>query len=129
MLQVYTYGSDEIGQLGLPDFEGGESRNIRKVTISQEPSIKVYKICCGSMHTLVLTTLGKIFSWGCNDIGALGREGDEKTPTEVILEHPMNNIAAGDSVSLAYNTELNMVYQWGAFRVKKSCYFLFYNFF
>ena len=68
------------------------------------------------MHTLVLTTMGKIFSWGANDDGALGREGSEKK-AEIVDIPEMTNITAGDSFSIAYNTDLNTVYQWGVFRV------------
>lgn len=74
------------------------------------------------MHTLVLTTMGKVFSWGCNDDKALGRVGSENQPMMIeSLTVPMNNIAAGDSHSVAYNTELNQMFLWGSYRVK---YFL-----
>lgn len=96
-----------------------ETKNPKKVPVlNVEPSSKVYQICCGGMHTLVLTTLGKIYSWGCNDDGALGRSGIDNEPVMIdSIPYPMNNITAGDSFSIAYNTELNLVYQWGAFRV------------
>jgi regulator of chromosome condensation len=105
----------------LGDSDILEAKNPKKVPILNfEPSSKVYQICCGGMHTLVLTTLGKIFSWGCNDDGALGRSGIDNQPVMIdTIPYPMNNISAGDSFSIAYNTELNLVYQWGAFRVKK----------
>ncbi len=77
------------------------------------------------MHTLVLTTLGRIFTWGCNDDGALGREGTDKEPMMIeSIQMPMTHIAAGDSHSVAYSTELNMIYRWGAYRVKLIIYFL-----
>jgi regulator of chromosome condensation len=70
------------------------------------------------MHTLVLTTLGRVFSWGCNDDGSLGREGPENTPSLIDkIDIPMNNITAGDSHSIAYNSEINVIYMWGSYRV------------
>ena len=40
-------------------------------------SIRISKICCGSQHNLALSNEGKVYSWGCNDDGALGRIGVE----------------------------------------------------
>lgn len=51
-----------------------------------------------------------MYSWGCNDDGALGREGAENTPIEVIIgpdNAPFTDITAGDSHSIAYNTQTN----------------------
>jgi len=70
------------------------------------------------MHTLVLTSMGKVFTWGCNDDFALGRSGSENIPTEMTsITVPINNIAAGDSHSVALNTDLNVLYYWGQDRV------------
>jgi regulator of chromosome condensation len=80
---------------------------------------KVYKICCGGMHTLVLTTMGKVFSWGNNDDGALGREGADNQPMLINgIDVPVSDISAGDSHSTAYNPKLNVLYVWGSYRVK-----------
>ena len=86
------------------------------------------------MHTLVLTTMGKVFSWGCNDDGALGRSGIDNQPLIIdTIKDPMTNITAGDSFSIAYNTELNLIFQWGAFRVfiflNIKYFFLFFKIF
>ncbi len=70
------------------------------------------------MHTVALSSLGKVFTWGCNDEGALGREGAENTPLEVAMPIPVTDVSAGDSHSAAYNTELNQVYIWGLYRVR-----------
>ena len=43
----------------------------------------IIKISCGGMHTLALCRDGIVFSWGNNDVGALGRSGDENTPFRV----------------------------------------------
>jgi regulator of chromosome condensation len=88
------------------------------INLNTDFNNKVYKICCGGMHTLVLTTKGFIFSWGCNDDMALGRQGADNQPMLIDkLTIPMNGISAGDSHSIAYNTELNLLYYWGSYRV------------
>ncbi len=72
----------------------------------------------GSISTLVLP---QVYTWGCNDEGALGREteeGEEYIPQSVEkLENvTVVQISAGDShtVALANNGD---VYCWGVFRV------------
>ena len=71
---------------------------------------KILKVVCGGMHTLALSNMGKIYSWGCNDEWALGRDGPENQPIEVgqaSLRIPITDITAGDCHSIAYNTKLN----------------------
>jgi regulator of chromosome condensation len=123
MLDVYVYGSGECDQfgkfiiiIGIPDVF--ESKNPRKVTISQDPTFKVFKIACGAMHTLILTSMGTVYSFGCADRGVLGRDGDSEPRLVDTIKFPMNNIVAGDVNSVAYNTDENLVYRWGVYRVK-----------
>ena len=44
---------------------------------------EVYKIACGALHTIVVSTEGRVFTFGCNDEGALGRKGRENIPIRV----------------------------------------------
>ncbi len=75
------------------------------------------------MHTIALTNCGSIWSWGCNDEGALGRSGAENTPLRVEMEIAATDVSAGDSHTIAYSTELNKVYYWGCYRVSSGNYF------
>ena len=66
-----------------------------------------------------------MYSWGCNDEGALGRhatqkDGDEWLAKEVDLPSGMHvtMISAGDSHSTALTT-LGTVYAWGTYRVSR----------
>lgn len=68
------------------------------------------------MHTIVLSNMGVLYSWGCNDDKALGREGADNFPEVIELPVVVNNIAAGDSHSVAYSTDLNKVFTWGSYR-------------
>lgn len=69
----------------------------------------------------VLTLYPQVFTWGCNDEGALGREtkdGEEYSPGQVLTIKDVGvvKISAGDShtAALASNGD---VYCWGVFRV------------
>jgi regulator of chromosome condensation len=113
---VFVLGSGEWEQLGLGDniYEVEKPRILKTL----DPLIKVHQIAWGGLHTLLLTTQGKVYSWGCNDEGALGRLGPENLPVLVdeSLIYPMTNITAGDCHSVAYNTSLNVIFRWGCYR-------------
>lgn len=81
------------------------------------PAREIVKIVCGGMHTVALATDGSVYTWGCNDESALGREGPENVPMKVNMPIPVNDISAGDSHTIAYNTCTNQVFYWGCYRV------------
>ena len=68
---------------------------------------------------MALATDGSVYTWGNNDEGALGRAGPENLPMKVELDIPVNDISAGDSHTMAYNTYTNQVFYWGCYRVSK----------
>lgn len=89
--------------------------------------LQVVDICAGGMHTVCLTSDGTVFTFGCDDEGALGRQATDETcftPDKVQLEAPAVQISAGDSHSAAL-LEDGRVFAWGSFRV--SLFFFFYN--
>ena len=118
---IYVYGSGECDQLGNIKNKDGdfilESKIPRYLPIKGITEIeKIYKISCGGMHTLLLTSQGNIYSWGCSDGGTLGRDGTDNIPTKVNINIPIEGISAGDCHSIAYNDKLNKIYFWGTFR-------------
>lgn len=76
-------------------------------------------MACGSLHTIVLTTEGKVYTWGCNDDSALGTSpSNPKEPSLVELDHPIDMIGAGDSFSIACNSKIGLIYFWGCLRTE-----------
>lgn len=63
----------------------------------------------------------QVYSFGCNDEGALGRdtsaEGSETVPGKVELQEKVVQVSAGDSHTAAL-TEDGRVFLWGSFRVR-----------
>ncbi|KAH8366148.1 hypothetical protein KR093_009749, partial [Drosophila rubida] len=112
--QVLVCGTGDTGQLGL-----GEDILERKRPTLVENIPNPVDICAGGMHCLVLTKSGDVYSFGCNDEGALGRntseEGSESTPALIELPGKALRISAGDSHS-ACLLEDGRVYAWGSFR-------------
>ncbi|XP_023164075.2 regulator of chromosome condensation [Drosophila hydei] len=111
---VLVCGTGDTGQLGL-----GEDVVERKRPALVENIPNPVDVCAGGMHCLVLTQAGDIYSFGCNDEGALGRdtseEGSESTPALINLPGKALCISAGDSHS-ACLMEDGRVFAWGSFR-------------
>ncbi|XP_022828532.1 regulator of chromosome condensation isoform X1 [Spodoptera litura] len=113
--RVLACGQGDVGQLGLGE-DVVETSKFKYVTALGDKIVDVY---AGGMHTIALDSSGKVWTFGCNDEGALGRatsgESEEGTPAAVRLPAPAVAVAAGDSHSAALlNT--GDVYAWGAFR-------------
>uniref|UniRef100_A0A182QFE8 RCC1-like domain-containing protein n=1 Tax=Anopheles farauti TaxID=69004 RepID=A0A182QFE8_9DIPT len=111
---VLACGQGEMGQLGL-----GEDVMEKTRPAIVEGLSEVVQISAGGMHNLVLTRHGKVYSFGCNDEGALGRdtseEGSEFLPKPIELPGTCVKISAGDSHSACLLND-GRVYAWGSFR-------------
>lgn len=123
--RLFQFGSAECDQFEIPNDDSFESRRPIEQTYFISSQISIHQISCGALHTLLLTTTGKIYSWGCNDDGALGRStkesesnvsSKESYPGLVPLETPIDMISAGDSHSVACNSKNGVVYLWGVYR-------------
>lgn len=113
---VLVCGQGDMGQLGLGE-DDMEKKRPALVPILEK--IDIVDICAGGMHSLCLTKNGEIYSFGCNDEGALGRdsseEGSECTPKIIDLPGKCVKISAGDSHSACLMKD-GRVFAWGSFR-------------
>ncbi|XP_033958325.1 regulator of chromosome condensation [Pseudochaenichthys georgianus] len=112
--QVLVLGQGDVGQLGL-----GENTIERKKPALVSLPEEIVEVIAGGMHTVCLSVTGQVYTFGCNDEGALGRdtseEGSEMVPGKVVLEEKVVQVSAGDSHTAAL-TEEGAVYLWGSFR-------------
>ena len=80
-------------------------------------SQRVVQVACGSRdaQTLVLTSEGRVYSWGDGDFGKLGRGGSEgcNVPHEIerLRDHGVCQIECGAQFSLAL-TKIGQVWTW-----------------
>lgn len=65
--EVYAFGSNQQGQLGLGDFVHREKPT--KVPVSAS----IVQVAAGSNHTVLLSVHGQVFTFGSNQKGQLGR--------------------------------------------------------
>ncbi|XP_023201017.1 probable E3 ubiquitin-protein ligase HERC4 [Xiphophorus maculatus] len=82
--QVYTWGQDSRGQLGLGGSNSGASspQHIRSLS-----AIPVVQISAGGEHSFALTVSGGVLGWGRNDCGQLGLGDTEDRTTPVPVNY------------------------------------------
>jgi regulator of chromosome condensation len=130
-----------MGELGLGPREN--QRNVKRPRLNTNllpQEVGVVDISVGGMHCAAIDGVGRVWTWGVNDQGVLGRdttwtpeneEMDSDDEDEETL-NPMESvpglvdgfpegtivtkIACGDSVTVAVTSE-GKVYAWGTFRV------------
>ena len=82
-MEVYCWGRGEDGQLGLGDSCDMEYPCMVKHLASLGVTA-INQIVCGSGHTVVLSSEGKVYSWGRGDDGRLGH-GDSSWQLKPLL--------------------------------------------
>ena len=83
MLQVYSWGCNASGQLGLGDFVD------RRAPAHVEGlwALPVASLAAGDSHSAALTMNGFLFSWGANDKGQLGLPKNAEAAAQVCSQH------------------------------------------
>ncbi|XP_044049752.1 probable E3 ubiquitin-protein ligase HERC4 [Siniperca chuatsi] len=81
--QVYTWGQDSRGQLGLGERKPGTNSPQHLRSLSAVPLVQ---IAAGGEQSFALSVSGGVFGWGRNDSGqlGLGDTTDRHTPTPVL---------------------------------------------
>lgn len=119
--QLYAFGSNRFGQLGVPAGSGTELANPTPLRVSLSGAAgPVVQIAAGSSHSLALTSTGQLYAFGSNEFGQLGSADNSGTsnatpPTQVVLPGatgPVSQIAAGAFHSLAL-TSTGQLYAFG----------------
>ncbi|XP_031638314.1 regulator of chromosome condensation-like [Contarinia nasturtii] len=113
---LLSCGQNEVGQLGFND---DVCEKTRPALVKSVADSKIVDVSAGGMHSLYLTEDGEVWSFGCNDEGALGRdtseEGSEFEAQKVNLPNACIRITAGDSHS-SFLLKDGRVFACGSFR-------------
>lgn len=73
-LDIFCWGSGPMCELGLgPLAKNKEVKRPRLNPFLPCDKVKIISFAVGGMHTIALDSDSNVWSWGCNDVGALGR--------------------------------------------------------
>ena len=127
--EVLTFGSGDMSQLGLGDDDAmRERKKPTLVSTLTTAGVSVASVSAGSLHNAVITKEGAVWTWGCNDDGAVGRSEDEWLPAPV--DGPLGKEHKGDEADedsqivqiycgASHTVALSasgLVYAWGTYR-------------
>ncbi|MGH0117414.1 UNVERIFIED_CONTAM: hypothetical protein FKN15_034601 [Acipenser sinensis] len=108
---VWSFGGGDNGKLG----HGDTNRVYKPKVIEALQGMFIRKVCAGSQSSLVLTSTGQVYAWGCG--ACLGCGSSEATALrpkliEELATTRVVDISIGDSHCLALSHD-NEVYAWG----------------
>jgi len=114
--KLLALGMGDAGQLGM----GEDIMERKRPQPVKEVEGKVISCAAGGMHNVFITDSGSVYTFGCNDEGALGRKTTEEEECFLPGKVEMANdkgvfCCAGDSHT-AILTEDGAVWLWGTFR-------------
>ncbi len=107
--QVYCWGDNSYGQLGIGTIENEES------PVLVPDLVDIVMVQAGAYHTLALSKDGNVYAWGRNTFGQLGNGSANfsSKPERIDSIPPMKEISAGGFHSLALSID-GQVYAWGS---------------
>lgn len=111
--ELYTWGGGMYGKLG----HGNERGHSQPKRVEALVGAIVSSVACGSRHTAIVTSKGKVYSWGDRENGVAGHsdpEGHQYTPKiiEALDNEKVTQISAC-GFHTGCLTEDGKVYTWG----------------
>jgi regulator of chromosome condensation len=122
--KIFAWGDGAQNQLARKVFEREILQSLRPVGIGNLPirGSKPVKIACGSYHSFVLDSQGRVFGWGLNQYGQVGHKidpDDEESKmqlkprlVEALAPYKIVDIAGGEHHSVAC-TDDGKLLTWG----------------
>ncbi len=110
---AYAWGMNECGQLG----DGTTTSRTTPVPVSMPAGVKFTRVSAGGWYSMALDRDGRIWTWGFNDGGRLGRGSiNTSYTTPGLADIPSGTafkaISAGNLHSMALDTNGN-IWTWG----------------
>lgn len=113
---LYSFGANDVGQLGIADSEVVASSTPVRVAVPG----KVRMIASGNFHALAVTEDGTLYGWGRNssdgEISVLGIGSTERAvfePRVIAVPGEIISMSAGNGQTWVL-TKSNGIYGWGA---------------
>uniref|UniRef100_A0A8C1NHQ4 RCC1 domain containing 1 n=1 Tax=Cyprinus carpio TaxID=7962 RepID=A0A8C1NHQ4_CYPCA len=127
---LYMWGWNESGQLGLPSRGLEEEKRRRKssgnmtiyeadvfISIQAFPALvdvpnvsEISSISCGSRHTAAVTGTGDLYTWGWGHYGQLGHGTENSTDEPTLVDYfPSHHMCVKDVICGLWNTFVSAV--------------------
>ncbi|KAL3312710.1 putative E3 ubiquitin-protein ligase herc4 [Cichlidogyrus casuarinus] len=116
---IYTWGSNEFGQLGVEtNFEKHEGLAIPNLVKLLKNQAVAY-IACGESHSAALTNSGKVFTFGSSKLGQLGHiDQMPSSPIPKVVDHltekVVTQISCGRFHTFAFVPASGKLYSFGS---------------
>ncbi|EHH53834.1 E3 ISG15--protein ligase HERC5 [Macaca fascicularis] len=111
---IYSWGKNEFGQLGLGHTESKDSPSLIEALDNQ----KVEFLACGGSHSALLTQDGLLFTFGAGKHGQLGHNSTQNELRPCLVAELVGNrvtqIACGRWHTLAYVSDFGKVFSFGS---------------
>ena len=112
----FSWGENFFSQLGIGYIRDKRhnQRFFGPQMISVLSNKKVVQICCGTNHSLALTSDGQVFAWGRNTFGQVGDKSFFSLyfPVKANIDEKISAISCGSCHSLALSVS-GKAYAWG----------------
>ena len=110
--ELYAWGYNVDGQLGT----GTTANSGTPVKVALPSGVSATAVAAGGDHSLAIGSDGKLYAWGSNIDGQLGRGNTTSSSTPIVVSMPAGvtatAISAGMDHSVALGSDGN-VYDWG----------------
>lgn len=106
--QVYCWGDNSYGQLGIGTVESEDSPTL-------VPDLaNIVMVSAGAYHSIALSGDGNVYVWGRNTFGQIGDGTSIASPSPILVDNipPIKEIAAGAFHSMAMSND-GAIYAWG----------------
>ena len=116
--EVFAWGDNKYGQVANGNFD--ERVTLPSLVLGPQyfdPAQKVVQISVGCSHSVCLTDIGRVYSWGTNETGQLGDGSKLNRVNPIRVEGMLENarvtqIGCCQKTSIAIDDK-GKVYQWG----------------